>query len=196
MQGDAHSKQPHRWKSHRAAVLCLLFAFCFFKPAPVQAGSTSREYELKAAFIYNFTKFIEWPDDAFSGPGSPIFIGILGQDPFGGALENAIRGRKVNGRPLVIEHLESAASARTAHIVFVSRAESWRLDELKGALQGASVLVVTETENEFSPVVAINFTLAGDKLRFEINMDAATAARLKVSAQLQKLAKVIQDKSS
>src|SRR5215210_2951157 len=109
--------------------------------------SPPSEYQLKAVFLYNFAKFIEWPETAFAEPTSPLVIGILGENPFGDELERTIRGKMLNNRALTIKELHSLAEASSnCHILFVSSSEKKRLPEIFAGLRGVSVLTVGEID--------------------------------------------------
>lgn len=153
-------------------------------------GSISKEYQLKAAFIYNFAKFVEWPAQSFARADSPIVIGIVGVNPFGDELANSIKGRRINGRAVVIKSVSHPASAQGSHILFVSAGEAAGFGGMMGSL-GHGVLLVGETPQLASQGGVIIFKLMEDKLRFEINMAAADRSGLKISSQLQKLASAI-----
>lgn len=152
--------------------------------------SASRENQLKAAFVYNFTKFIEWPPQSFSGTHDPIVIGVLGDGPFGAQLTQVVKARNVNGRGIVVKRVESAAEARSAHVLFVSAEENSHFGELEPDIRGSPVATIGESPSFAQTGGTITFVLEGDKLRFEINMDSAERAGLRISAHLQKLAKL------
>ena len=154
-------------------------------------GPGIKEYQLKAAFLYNFTKFVEWPAASFPSSDAPIVIGVLGRNPFGPELESVIKDRKVNGRGLVIRMIEKASDAKLVQLLFVPSTEDGRLDDLAKELSQANVLTVGESAAFAKGGGMINFILEGDKVRFEINPGSAEKAGLKISAQLQKLAKNI-----
>ncbi len=151
----------------------------------------SKEYQLKAAFLYNFTKFVEWSSPSFPAPDSPIIIGVLGSNPFGDELDNAVHNRKVGGRAISIRRVQSLAGARGVHLLFVGAADDARLGELRDALKGANVLTVGESDGFAKSGGIITLVVEGDKVRFDINMAAATQASVKISAQLQKLARSV-----
>ncbi len=153
-------------------------------------AAVREEYQLKAAFLYNFAKFVSWPDRSFSTRESPIIIGVLGADPFGGELQKMVRNRKVNGRSIVVKQVVTADAATSTHLLFVSSEEVGRYAKIKHALDPA-VLAVGESEAFAKHGGGITFKLQDNKLRFEINMAAADRGGLKVSAQLQKLATAI-----
>lgn len=152
------------------------------------AEPVSKEYQIKAAFLYNFANFVQWPEQSFADADSPIVIGVLGSSPFGTELDKAIRGRSINGHRLVAIVVQTPAAARQAHLLFVAVTEDSKLDELKAALGGAPVLTVGEAPAFARQGGMITFVLRSDKLRFEINVGTAQKAGLKISAQLQKLA--------
>jgi hypothetical protein len=153
--------------------------------------SAPTEYQLKAAFILNFAKFVEWPPAAFAEPASPIVLGILGNNPFGDALERTIQDKTINNRPLVIKGLRTSAEATNCHILFISASEEARLQEIFDGLRGASVLTVGEAANFIQKGEKggmINFFRQGNKIRFQINEVAAKKVELKISSKLLSLA--------
>jgi hypothetical protein len=155
-------------------------------PAPARAESTPREYEIKAAFIYNFVKFVDWP----SLPGSTITVGVLGSNPFGNAL-STINGKSVKGKTLVVKQVGSMQEAGACQVLFISPSEAGRLHSVLETLRTASVLTVGESRGFAREGGIINFTLQDDKIRFEINPTAAERARLSISSQLLRLAKIV-----
>lgn len=153
--------------------------------------SASREYQLKAAFVYNFTKFIEWPPQSFPGASDSIVVGVLGDSPFGAQLAQVVKDRRVNGRGIVVKRVDTAAEARSVHLLFVGAMQDGHFDEIEPGLAGSAVVTIGESSSFAGRGRTINFVLEDDKLRFEINMDSAEHAGLRISAQLQKLAKAI-----
>ena len=154
----------------------------------------SKEYQLKAAFLYNFAKFVEWPQQRFTSDNEPLVIGVFGKNPFGTELENIVRGRKINNHEIVVREINTIEEAKSAHILFFSAAEDKNSGKVLDALRGSGVLTVGETQNFASQAGMIQFLLDGDKLRFEINVDAAEQDGLKISAQLLKLASSVRKK--
>lgn len=150
------------------------------------------EYEVKAAFVYNFAKFTEWAPGAFAGDDAPIVIGVLGEDPFGAALGRTVRGKTVKGRRLAVRRFSKAGDGlRTCHILFVSASESGRLASVFKHLQGEPVLTVGEIEGFGEKGGMINFVLDQHRIRFEINPEVAERAGLKLSSRLLKLARIV-----
>jgi len=179
-------------KSHSNIVISLLVALSFLWIGGTgrAAEPSANEYQLKAAFIYNFAKFVEWPAQSFAAADSPIIIGVSGSNPFGNELLNTVRGRKINGRAIQVTSVNSAAAAMGTHLLFVSTQEVGSFSTQKNSI-GPGILVVGESQSISNQGGTIIFNLVGNKLRFEINMAAANRSGLKISAQLQKLASAI-----
>jgi len=160
-----------------AAILGLTLALAG-EPSP------AKEYAVKAAFLYNFTKFIEWPPESLGAPQRPFVIGVFGRDSFD-ELERVVRGRKVNGRRIEVKILHTAADVVGSHLVFVSGTAG---QEVMAACRRHRVLAVGESKEFLEEGGAIAFVFKEAKLRFAINIQATKHAGLKVSAHLQKLA--------
>jgi hypothetical protein len=153
-----------------------------------QEPPSPSEYQLKAAFLFNFAKFVEWPPEAFADEKSPFIIGVLGDNPFGKELERTVEGKIVNGRYIQIREAGSLAEAKKCHILFVCNSENKRLQEVFEALRGASVLTVGDWTHFTESGGMISFVLENSKIRFQINDQAARAAGLKISSKLLNLA--------
>jgi hypothetical protein len=158
---------------------------------PGVSAASSLEYRVKAAFLYNFAKFIEWPPEAFSGPDAPYTICVLGQDPFNQELDAAVGANIVQGRRLTVRRLADVKGAAGCHILFVSSYERERLRAILDAVGGAPTLTVGETEDFTRLGGGLRFFLADNKVRFEISLPATDRAHLKVSAKLLSLARVV-----
>ncbi len=171
-------------------VLGCLLSLCFLGPLSgrVQAQSSS-EYQVKAAFLYNFAKFVDWPGDAFSGASAPLVIGVIGNDPFGGALDQAINGKNIGARRLTVRRLKWGQDLRSCHILFISSSERQRLPQIIQSLKGSNVLTVGDMGQFNQQGGMINFILESNKVRFEINSRGADQARLRISSKLLALAK-------
>lgn len=170
-------------------ILCGLF--CCVVCCLSACADASKEYQIKAAFLFNFTKFIEWPAAAFADDSAPIVIGVCGSNPFGAELHNIVEDRKINGREIVVKTVDTAAEAAKCHVLYFSAAANGSLAQMLPALEKTAVLTVGESERFTSAGGVINFVLEADKVRFEINSAAADKAGLKISAQLQKLARTV-----
>jgi hypothetical protein len=148
------------------------------------------EYQVKAAFLYNFAKFVEWPAQSFKSPHDPISICILGKNPFGDALVETVQGKTVNGRPLVIRQLEDARES-SCHILFVRFSEQKRLRSVLESISGRGVLTVGETDTFTADGGIINFKIDGEKIRFQINIEATRREKLRISSKLLSLAEIV-----
>ena len=149
------------------------------------------EYQVKAAFLFNFTKFVEWPEGSFEDPQAPIVVGIIGDDPFGDDLGRIIAGQKVQGRSLVIRRERWGDDLRRCHVLFISASEHERSARILGSVQSAGVLTVSDTEGFAEAGGVIEFVIEQNRVRFIVNLDAATQGRLRMSAKLLALARVI-----
>ena len=156
----------------------------------MQAQSAT-EYQVKAAFLFNFAKFVEWPADAFPSADAPLQICVLGQDPFDPDFEQAIEEKTVSGRRLEIIHLSGLAQAKACQIIFVAASEGPRLREILRSLRGTGALTVGDAAGFARMGGIINFVLDDSRVRFEINLQAADRAHLKLSARLLTVAKLI-----
>jgi hypothetical protein len=165
--------------------LLFLFAFCLlFGGLPAKA-QVSREYQLKAVFLFNFVQFTEWPTNAFADDKSPIVIGIVGDiDPFGTVLEQTVRSETVNGHPLVVEHFPRPADIKTCHLLFIPQPETRQVGDILKAVHDKPVLTVADADNAATSEVMIRFLLVNNKIHFRINVEAARAADLTLSSKL------------
>ena len=168
------------------ALACLHVAV----PPNTHAQDAHSEYQVKAAYLFNFLKFVQWPEDAFADPLAPIVIGIVGDDPFGDVLPQVITGKTVQGRDLVIRKYRAGESMRGSHILFINASEKKRIPQLLSSLRGSSVLTVADMDGFLDEGGMIQFLLENDHVRFAINLDAATRARLKISSKLLSVARV------
>lgn len=166
----------------------LILLFLLWSPPPSGAGAPS-EYQVKAAFLYKFARFVEWPAASFADPKSPLVIGILGEDPFGPMLDQAIAGKLVQGRPLQILRLARLDQPPPCHILFVGRPQEPNLAPIFALLGNRSVLTVGETDAFTRAGGMIRLLVSGQNVFFEINTEAAQHAGLKISSQLLKLAR-------
>jgi hypothetical protein len=154
---------------------------------PVQA-QVSREYQIKAVFLYNFAQFTQWPQSTFATDKSPIVIGVVGADPFGTSLTETIHGETIQGHPLVIEHYTHPADIKTCHILFVSQPESRRYDEITKIVKGKPVLTVSDTASAATSAAIIQFVIENNKVHFRVNTDAARAVNIDLSSKLLRVA--------
>jgi hypothetical protein len=151
----------------------------------------SKEYQIKAAFLFNFAQFVEWPSAAFADSQTPISIGVLGDDPFGAVLDQTVQGETIHSRKLVVQRSRRLEDLKGCHLLFISKSEKSRVGDILSGLGSSSVLTVSETESFARRGGIINFYLDGNKVRFEINAQAAQQKGIKISSQLLKLGKAV-----
>jgi hypothetical protein len=148
------------------------------------------ERELKAAFLYNFAKFVDWPPAAFPEPATPVILCVLGDDAIGASLERVVKGETLNDRRLVVRRLRDPQEVRDCHVLFVSPAEK-HISQLLASLREAGVLTVGDGNDFLDQGGMIRFFLEQNRVRFDINLDAAERSRLKLSSKLLRLARAV-----
>jgi hypothetical protein len=176
---------------HRPLIAIVMLTAIASVPSRHAIGEENLEYQVKAAFLFNFAKFIEWPPQAFDNPDSPIVIGVLGENPFSNSLRLTVDGKTINNRRLMVKQFETPTDARVCHILFISPSERRRLPLIFDTLKGSPVLTVGESADFMNEGGVIRFVLEEDKVRFEINLEAAARAAIKLSSKLLKLARFI-----
>ena len=182
--GFARRKRgPGSWLSLVAGLSLILPFHC-------PAADPPTEYQVKAAFLLNFTKFIEWPAEAFSAPDAPIDICILGDDPFGSALDQIVAGEVVTGRKVAIERIRQAPPPKSCAVLFVGRPDKDLLKILRGL--GPGVLTVGEGEGFVRDGGMIAFVIENRRVRFDVNEPAAEHAGIKLSSKLLNVARFVE----
>lgn len=172
----------------RGWVGILLLAAGFVAPLGAQS---SKEYDLKAVFLYNFATFVEWPESARLQPGEPFVIGVLGNDPFGAVLDEVVAGEMIKGSPLQVRRLKSLAEIEGCRILFVSRSGTPPIHEVMAAVQGRPVLTVADNEHFAAGGGIIGFSTHSGRLQLHINAEAARASGLSISSKLLRVSKVL-----
>jgi hypothetical protein len=186
---------PGCGKRHRARRLAALLALCCAltagapRPLALAAQPATPEYQVKAAFLYNFLKFVEWPGEAGSSAGT-ICLGVLGRDPFDDALDT-VRGKLAKGRKVVVIHFRSPDEVRGCDLLFISASEKGRLSQALRAAHNARMLTVADQEGFCEAGGMINLVSVKNRVGFEVNLAAANRARFRISSQLLKLARNI-----
>ncbi|MGH9717090.1 MAG: YfiR family protein [Candidatus Acidiferrales bacterium] len=180
-------------RHYRRAVAILAFALVVgsFRVAARQNGPS--EYQLKAAFLFNFAKFVDWPRSSFASPNAPFSICILGADPFGQTIDDTLQGQKIGGRAVVVQRFQNASQLRYCQIAFISASEKGHLQAILQSVRGANVLLVGETAGFAAAGGAIQFEMEDDRICFSINPAAAERAGLHVSSKLLSLATIVRD---
>jgi len=176
-----------------ALLVCAGLAFA--RPATIWSQPAApSEYDVKAVWLLNFARFVDWPANAFSSPKAPFVVGVMGRDPFGASLEKTFAGKVVKGRPFVLKQLSTEEDAAGCHMVFFPTSERRRPRDWIQKMRRAPVLTVGEAGDFLSDGGVIQFIQKDETIRFAINLDAASSARLKVSANLLKVAVSVQGK--
>jgi hypothetical protein len=168
-------------------VLTLLAVIASGPVGPTHAQKAD-EYQVKAAFILNFARFVEWPGDSLSD-GDTLVIGIIGEDPFGNSIDQVVSRATANGRRLVVRRLKWGDNLRACHVLFISSSEHRRTGQILSSLRGASVLTISEMGDFSRNGGMIRLFIHDNKVFFEINAAAAGQARLKVSSKLLALSR-------
>jgi hypothetical protein len=180
----------------RSAFCVMAFAALLSLAAAIPTrsqGNLPIEYQVKAAFLFNFAKFVEWPLGTFQSEKAPIILCVFGHDPFGSALDEIIRGRTINNRAVLARRINELPELKSCQLVFVSSVEGKHLSEVISSLKGASVLMVGEGEGFAERGGGIQLFIEDSKLRFAVNVDSMQRARLTVSSKLLALAKIVHD---
>jgi hypothetical protein len=181
---------PQRGKRSlcRRLVTAAIAAVILATVLEAQAQTTiTKEYMVKATCLFNFAQFIEWPAEAFAHATAPIVIGILGNDDFGAFLDELVKNETIKNRPLTIKRSRTVADLKGCHILFISRSEKGRIEEILSSLANASTVTVSEAEGFPRRGGIIGFCVLANRVRFEINAETAKARGLKIAAQLLQL---------
>ncbi len=174
----------------RLVAFTFILVFSWTGMAGSVAG-VSREYQVKAVFLFNFAQFVEWPATAFSGPDAPLSLCVLGDDPFGTALQEAVHGETIANRRLEARHSRRVEDLVNCQMLFISKSEEQHIGEILAELDVMAILTVSEVEGFARRGGNINFYLEENKVRFEINPDAAQSRGIKMNAQLLSLGKIV-----
>lgn len=168
-------------------VLCALTLHA----SPAEKAAELPEYQLKAAFLYNFAKFITWPGATFKEADAPLVLTVLGEDPFGATLEQTLAGKLVNGHPIQINRAATGSIATNCHILFIARSERERLNDILRSVAAQPVLTVSDADRFAQDGGMINLLLEGKAVRFEININATDKCGFTVNPKLGGLGRLI-----
>ncbi len=170
------------------AALALLLG-CLSVQAIGAVDRATMENEVKAAYIYNFVKFVDWPEGTFSSSGAPIIIGIAGDDEFGTLLGTVVKNKTIQDHPIRINLIKKPADFRNCQLLFVSASELKKSQKILEELRGSPVITVTETDSGSPAKGMINIFIEGDKLQFEIDSERAEKSSLQFSSKLLRLSR-------
>ena len=191
MDGKPECAIVHCSAAVSGRLLVLLALVTLFLGAAQGQPPPITEYQIKAAFLYDFAKFVEWPPNSFPNASASLQICVLGQDPFGQELRAITQDKRVNGRRLEVQHVADARQARSCHILFVASSEKNQMKSILDSLRGSSVLTVGDTKGFTDRGGMINFVLDDNRVQFEVNCEAAQAAGLKISSKLLGVARLV-----
>ncbi len=189
MDSCPKTKPRRNWRRIASYLLSVVIGGLWF--APVRADATTpTEYEVKAAFIYNFAKYISWPE-APTEAGRPFVVGIVGRDPFGPMLDDVMRGKRIQNRTIVVRRFAGVEDVADCHILFVGSSEKSEVQRIVEALRRAPVLTIGDMDQFAERGGMINLITEENRVRFEINLEAAERAGLTPSSQLLRLARIV-----
>jgi hypothetical protein len=154
-------------------------------------GAGAAEYEIKGAFLFNFARFAEWPNSAFSSTTQPLIIGIIGEDPFDSQILDGLAHKTVDGRPLVIRHFKDARDIDVCHLLFVGSVKAKELTAILDSVKGKSILTVGESSGFLTSGGMIRFCFEDQKIRFEVSLSRIKSASVKLSAKLLSVAIIV-----
>lgn len=156
--------------------------------------SASEEYKVKAAFLYNFARYVRWPSEAFVDEDAPVIVAVFGEDPFGSALVDALAGKQIGDRRFVIERISGLDKLRPVHLLFVPDTSERDIGAIVEHYAGTSTLIVGDSLKAVEVNGSIGFYIEQKKVRFAINTAAVKRCNLEVSSQLLKLARIVGEK--
>lgn len=145
------------------------------------------EYQVKAAYLFNFGQFVEWPDAAYASPTAPFVIGIIGDDPFGSVIDDIVRGESLAGHPLAVRRFKNPDEISGCNILFIGRSEAPRIEQTLQALRGRHILTVTDVAGAESQAAIIVLKTENNRIRMRINAEEARANKLVISSKLLRL---------
>ncbi len=151
----------------------------------------SKEYQVKAVFLFNFAQFVEWPPAAFADSNSPLVIGVLGDDPFGAYLDETVRAERVANRVMQVQRYHRVDEITTCHVLFISQSEESRLEQTLATLRGRTILIVSDSDDFLQRGGMIQLATSEGKIRLRINVNAARTANLTISSKLLRSAELV-----
>lgn len=162
----------------------LMLLWLMLLPASAWSQHNPLERQVKAAYLYKFAGYVEWPEGSFARPDSPLVIAVAGADELADQLEQMVAGRSANGHPLQVRKLRKGEAPAGAHVLFVGALDKAELQDVLAAARSQAVLTVSDTPDAYALGSIINFVVADDKLRFEVALKQALAAHIRISARM------------
>jgi len=188
--GTRRGRVRHLLSQFAVATLAGLLSIAGIRRVSGQTNASS-EYQVKAAFLFHFAQFVDWPPEAFKDEDSPLTYCTIGEDPFHGALDASLKGKTIGARPLRVQHFKQSQETHGCQVLFIGTTGKKAISEELANLKGNPVLTVGESEHFAQEGGMIGLLLQDNKVRFEINLSAAEHARLRISSQLLSLAKTV-----
>jgi hypothetical protein len=183
-------KPRSTWQSLLGACAVVLAALMVF-PCHAQTDEAGAERQVKAAFLYKFAGYVDWPEGALGPPDAPFTIGVLGAEPLAAELGQVVQGRKVQERPVAVRKLKAGDSLADVSILFVGKPEMPRLKPLLSTAPSRPMMVVTEADGALAQGSTINFLVTDRRVRFEISLDSAEKSGLRLSSRLLAVAQKV-----
>jgi hypothetical protein len=177
----------HRLRSGLAAAAVLAVGWAHSATALSAASAAGLEYEVKAAMIYNFTRFVEWPAAAWKDARAPLVVGVFGSDPFSGVLDETLREKSYGGRRIEVRRVQTAIEAEACQVLFIPKSEKKKVAELLASLRASSILTISDSDDFTRAGGVIGFVTVDNRVRFAINKASAEKAGLTVSSKLLRL---------
>jgi hypothetical protein len=172
---------------------CLLALVLLQGSQHVLAQAPSREYQLKAVFLFNFTQFVDWPANAFENAQSPLVIGVIGDNPFGAYLAQTVSGEKINGHPLTVQYYKNEEEIKLCHILFINVNETKKQEQVLESVKGKNMLTVSDHPDFLKQDGMIRFVTNNNKIKLQINIDACRESKMVLSSKLLRLAEIIKN---
>jgi hypothetical protein len=185
---------PRHAVSRRGLLLCCaLLCIAIQQPVLARAADSddALEHRVKAAFLYKFAGYVDWPPASFAGADTPLTIGVIGSEPLAAELAQVVTGRTINNRAIAVKRIKPGEALAGVHILFIGSAERARLGQLAKNAQAHSVLTVSESEGALDQGSMINFIMADRRVRFEIGLDSAEKSGLRLSSRLLAVAQQV-----
>ena len=175
-----------------ARIWCVVYGLLLLAALDLSAQTApSKEYQVKAVFLFNFAQFVEWPPAAFGDGTSPLVIGVLGDNPFGTYLDETVRDEKVGNRPLEVRRYQRVEEIKTCHVLFVGLSEANRLEQILAGLKDRSILIVGDSNDFVQRGGMIQLASSQSRIRLRINEGAARAVNLTISSKLLRSAELV-----
>lgn len=175
----------NKYRASLVMVCCLV--------AQVTSAQAPSEEEVKAAFLYNFTQFITWPDSAYSAPDAPFVIGVYGKNPFDDFLENLVNGEYVGNHPIIVTNISEREDAEKVHMLYVDDQNRMSIKNISIWCEHKSILLVSDADKTFEEGGMIKLVTENKRLRFQVNKSRVQSAGIVMSSKLLRLAQVVNE---